>query len=143
RPGRRIAAVCDCHPTKMSRPKILEFLVLITLGASISLSGAQDDASNSLKIGLLLPPEEPQGSSVREGALFAKEQASKSVMEPVEVLIRGRVGQWGDDAAEAARMVIDDGAAGLIAPPDGAASHLVLQVSGRTAVPVVSLCADS
>jgi ABC-type branched-subunit amino acid transport system substrate-binding protein len=40
-------------------------------------------------------------------------------------------------------MVTDEGAAGLITPPDGAASHLVLQVSGRTAVPVVSLCADS
>jgi ABC-type branched-subunit amino acid transport system substrate-binding protein len=40
-------------------------------------------------------------------------------------------------------MVTDDGAEGLITPPDGAASHLVLQVSGRTAVPVASLCADS
>jgi ABC-type branched-subunit amino acid transport system substrate-binding protein len=40
-------------------------------------------------------------------------------------------------------MVTDDGALGLIAPPDGAATHLVLQVSGRTAVPVMSLCADS
>ena len=40
-------------------------------------------------------------------------------------------------------MVTDDGAEGLIAPPDGAASHLTLQVSGRTAVPVITLCADS
>jgi ABC-type branched-subunit amino acid transport system substrate-binding protein len=40
-------------------------------------------------------------------------------------------------------MVTDDGALGLIAPPDGAASHLVLQVSGRTAVPVITLSADS
>jgi ABC-type branched-subunit amino acid transport system substrate-binding protein len=40
-------------------------------------------------------------------------------------------------------MVTDDGALGLIAPPDGAATHLVLQVSGRTAVPVISLSADS
>ena len=40
-------------------------------------------------------------------------------------------------------MVLDDGAQGLIAPPNGAATHLALQVAGRTAVPVVSLCADS
>jgi ABC-type branched-subunit amino acid transport system substrate-binding protein len=40
-------------------------------------------------------------------------------------------------------MVLDDGVSALIAPPDGSATHLALQVSGRTAVPVVSLCADS
>jgi ABC-type branched-subunit amino acid transport system substrate-binding protein len=39
-------------------------------------------------------------------------------------------------------MVTDEGAAGLITPPSGAASHLILQVSGRTGVPVVTLCAD-
>jgi len=31
----------------------------------------------------------------------------------------------------------------LIAPPDGAASHLALQVAGRTGVPVISLSGDS
>ena len=40
-------------------------------------------------------------------------------------------------------MVLDDGARGLIAPPNGAATHLALQVAGRTATPVISLCADS
>ena len=59
------------------------------------------------------------------------------------LVIRGRVGQWGADGEEAARMVLDDGAQALIAPPNGAATHLALQVAGRTAVPVVSLCADS
>jgi ABC-type branched-subunit amino acid transport system substrate-binding protein len=59
------------------------------------------------------------------------------------LFIRGRTGQWGADGVEAARMVTDDGALGLIAPPDGAATHLVLKVSGRTAVPVVTLCGDS
>jgi ABC-type branched-subunit amino acid transport system substrate-binding protein len=61
----------------------------------------------------------------------------------VSLIIRGRAGQWGADGVEAARMVTDDGALGLIAPPDGAASHPVLQVSGRTAVPVIALSADS
>ena len=80
---------------------------------------------------------------MREGILLAQEQASKNSRAKVDVIVRGRVGQWGADAAEAARMVTDEEVAGLIAPPDGAASHLVLQVSGRTAVPVASLCADS
>jgi ABC-type branched-subunit amino acid transport system substrate-binding protein len=40
-------------------------------------------------------------------------------------------------------MVLNDGARGLIAPPGGAPSHLALQVAGRTATPVISLCPDS
>jgi ABC-type branched-subunit amino acid transport system substrate-binding protein len=91
----------------------------------------------------LLPPEEAQSASIRKGVLLAQEQAEKIHNIKVEVVIRGRAGQWGADADEAARMVTDDGVAGLIAPPDGAASHLVLQVSGRTAVPVITLCGDS
>lgn len=104
------------------------------------LAGAE--AGERVRLGLLLPPEEPQAVSLREGVLLAEEQASMATGQ-VEVVIRGRVGQWGADAVEAARMITDDGVAGLIAPPDGAASHLALQVSGRTAAPVVSLCADS
>ena len=105
--------------------------------------GAATPESGLLKIGVLLPPEEPQLQSVREGILLAQEHANQGTCGPVQVSIRGRVGQWGADAMEAARLVADEGAAGLIAPPGGAASHLVLQVSGRTAVPVVTLCADS
>jgi hypothetical protein len=77
--------------------------------------------STVLKIGLLLPPEEPQALSVREGILLAQEQDSKDSGAKVEVIVRGRIGQWGADAAEAARMVTDEEVAGLIAPPDGAA----------------------
>jgi ABC-type branched-subunit amino acid transport system substrate-binding protein len=40
-------------------------------------------------------------------------------------------------------MAFDDAVQGLIAPPGGAPSHLTLQVSGRTAIPVVSLCGDA
>src|SRR5258708_1218081 len=41
------------------------------------------------------------------------------------------------------RFMIAPAASGLMAARDGAAAHLVLQIAGRTAVPVVSLCADS
>ena len=100
-------------------------------------------ADASLVIGLLVPPEEPCAASLRDGATLGVEQANQSPGPRALLIIRGRAGQWGADGVEAARMVTDDGALGLIAPPDGAATHLVLQVSGRTAVPVISLCADS
>jgi ABC-type branched-subunit amino acid transport system substrate-binding protein len=92
---------------------------------------------------LLLPPEEAEAASLRAGVVLAVEQANLAPTSRVSLVVRGRTGQWGADAVEAARMVLDDGARGLIAPPNGAATHLALQVAGRTAVPVISLCADS
>ena len=94
-------------------------------------------------IGLLLPPESDAAVSLKNGAGLGVELANQALGVTARLVIRGRSGQWGADGVEAARMVLDDGAQGLIAPPDGAACHLVLQVAGRTAVPVVSLCGDS
>ncbi|MFZ0828229.1 MAG: ABC transporter substrate-binding protein [Verrucomicrobiia bacterium] len=117
-------------------------LALISVGACLRAHETPADSTN-LIIGLLVPPEEPAAASLRAGATLGVELANQSPGPRVSLVIRGRTGQWGADGVEAARMVTDDGALGLIAPPDGAASHLVLQVSGRTAVPVISLCADS
>ncbi len=94
-------------------------------------------------IGLLLPPEEAEVVSLRQGAELGIAAASEKYRSPWQLLIRGRVGQWGADGEEAGRMVLNDGVRGLIAPPGGSPSHLALQVSGRTATPVVSLCPDS
>ncbi|HEX7579392.1 MAG TPA: ABC transporter substrate-binding protein [Thermoanaerobaculia bacterium] len=97
----------------------------------------------ALVVGLLLPPDEPEAASIRKGALAAVAEANAAGGPVVVLKIRGRKGPWGSDAAEAARLVEEDGASVLIAPPDGSATHLVLQVSGRTGVPVFTLCADS
>lgn len=97
----------------------------------------------SISIGLLLPPEEAEAASLRRGVQLGVDHANQSPGARVFLLVRGRVGQWGADGEEAGRMVLDDGARGLIAPPGGAPSHLALQVAGRTATPVISLCPDS
>ncbi|MBI5384202.1 MAG: ABC transporter substrate-binding protein [Verrucomicrobia bacterium] len=110
--------------------------------AALTLAAAPA-AEPALLIGLLLPPEESAAASLRQGAELGILHANDLPGPKVGLIVRGRPGQWGDDGAEAARMVLDDGARGLIAPPDGAASHLSLQVAGRTAIPVVSLCGDS
>jgi len=108
------------------------------------LQAGETPATNpNLVIGLLVPPEEAAAASLRDGATLAVELANEAAGPHVSLVIRGRTGQWGADGVETARMVSEDGAQGLIAPPDGAATHLVLQVSGRTAVPVISLCADA
>ncbi len=116
-------------------------VLLLAIAAALWPARAATGPTNVV-IGLLLPPEEAEVASLRAGALLAVEQANKTASN-ASLVIRGRVGQWGADGEEAARMVLDDGAQALIAPPNGAATHLALQVAGRTAVPVISLCADS
>jgi branched-chain amino acid transport system substrate-binding protein len=119
-------------------------LAIALMAGAVCLHAGETAANNTnLVIGLLVPPEEPGAASLRDGATLGVELANQSPGPQVRLIIRGRTGQWGADGVEAARMVTDDGALGLIAPPDGAATHLVLQVSGRTAVPVITLSADS
>jgi branched-chain amino acid transport system substrate-binding protein len=107
-------------------------------------TAGETPAGTNVVIGLLLSETEPLGLSIRQGALLGIERLTNRTQNKTATLvIRGALGQWGTDGVEAARMVTDDGAQGLIAPPDGAGSHLALQVAGRTAVPVISLCGDS
>ena len=124
-------------------PKLALLILALMVGAACLHAGETSADGTNLVIGLLVPPEEPGAASLRDGATLGVELANQSPGPRVRLVIRGRTGQWGADGVEAARMVTDDGALGLIAPPDGAATHLVLQVSGRTAVPVITLSADS
>lgn len=124
------------------RVRLIAFLAALILALGrVCAEGTQD--ASALVIGVLLPPEEPETNSIRQGVLLAAEETSQQPGPKVTVVFRGRAGPWGADATEAARLVNEDGAKGLIAPPGGAASHLLLQVAGRTAVPVVTLCPDS
>ncbi|MFI5180057.1 MAG: ABC transporter substrate-binding protein [Thermoanaerobaculia bacterium] len=105
-------------------------------------SNAAGQGPAPVVIGLLVPPEETEGISVRRGAELAVAEANEMPGPPLKLAVRGRKGTWGSDATEAARLLEEDGAAALLAPPGGAATHLVLQVAGRTGVPVASLCPD-
>jgi branched-chain amino acid transport system substrate-binding protein len=123
----------------------LKYTRLAWLACALVCRALAEDAppATAPGIGLLLPPEEAEAMSVRQGAELGAAAASENYHLPLQLMIRGRVGQWGADGEEAGRMVLNDGVRGLIAPPGGAPSHLALQVSGRTATPVVSLCPDS
>ena len=111
--------------------------------SSAAVDGVGANDQTNLTIGLLLPKDEPQKLSLEQGFLIGVAKANEKDPRGVNAVVRGGVGQWGADGMEAARMVTDDQAKGLIAPPSGAGSHLALQVAGRTAVPVISLCPDS
>jgi ABC-type branched-subunit amino acid transport system substrate-binding protein len=122
-------------------------LTVVLVAASLAggeVAGAVGaDPNAPVVIGLLLPPDEPEAASIRRGALAAVDESNEGAGPRVRIAERGKKGPWGSDASEAALLVMDDGAQALLAPTGGAASHLVLQVSGRTALPVASLCPDA
>jgi len=119
-------------------------IIALALSPGLARLGAAESAdAPPIAIGLLLPPEEAEAASLCRGVQLGVDHANQARGAKVSLFVRGRLGQWGADSEEAGRMVLDDGVRGLIAPPGGAPAHLALQVAGRTATPVISLCPDS
>lgn len=99
--------------------------------------------STPLKIGLVLPPGEPEADPLRRGAEIGLDFAREETGREVELLVRGSPGQWGTEGDDAVALALDAGAQALIAPSTGTTVHLVEQVAGRARVPTVSLCGDA
>lgn len=117
--------------------------ILLLLPVLLAVAPAAATIAQPLRLGLLLSPGDPLSPSLRQGAELAIQRFNATSPTPAILSIRGTPGQWGSDGNEASRLVFDDDVRLVIAPPDGAASHLVLQVAGRTQTPVLSLCSDS
>jgi branched-chain amino acid transport system substrate-binding protein len=94
-------------------------------------------------LGLVVPPTEPDADSLLHGAQLAVAEANETGDAPVGLEVRSENGQWGTVGNDAVALVFNRHVDAIITPSDGAASHLILQVSGRTRVPVASLCSDS
>jgi ABC-type branched-subunit amino acid transport system substrate-binding protein len=121
-------------------PLILALVGLLTSSLHTAEPGC---GSPHLRLGFLVPADEPDSLNLQTAAEIAGSLPVDDGTPAAKIIVRGRRGQWGDNGSEAARLALDDAVQGLITPPDGTASHLVLQVAGRTALPVVSLCPDS
>lgn len=126
----------------MAAARLAALLVCASLTA-LPAEPAAAPAPAPLKIGLVLPPGEPEIESIRNGAKVGARLAGRSLGREVELIIRGSPGQWGTEGDDAAALALDAGAQALIAPTTGTTVHLVEQVAGRTRVPVVSLCGDA
>src|SRR5678816_3788282 len=77
-------------------------LIVTDMGLWMLLAAAE---STNVIIGLLLPPEEAEAGSLRDGVQLAVEHAIQTSTNQISLVVRGRIGQWGADAMEAARMV--------------------------------------
>ncbi len=93
-------------------------------------------------LGLVAPPFETDAASLARGVQLAVAEAD-SAGAPVTLAIRSESGQWGSVGNDAVMLVCQRHVDALISPADGAATHLMLQVAGRTRVPVATVCADS
>jgi branched-chain amino acid transport system substrate-binding protein len=94
-------------------------------------------------LGLVAPPSEPDSTSLLRGVQLAIAEANEAGEAPVGLEVRSGEGQWGTAGNDAVILVSERHVDAIISPSDGAVSHLILQVSGRTQVPVASLCPDS
>lgn len=124
-------------------PRRCVWLLAGLLAAGQGIGGA--DAGNNLdrlKIGLVLPPGEPEATNILRGAEIGAELARTETGRDIELVARGSPGQWGTEGDDAVALALDAGAQALIAPTSGTTVHLVEQVAGRTRIPTVSLCAD-
>ena len=101
------------------------------------------DGVPELTLGLIVPPSEPDAASLRRGAQLAVAEANENGQPPVGLEVQGESGQWGTVGNDAVVLVSNRHVDAIITPSDGAATHLILQVSGRTRVPVASVCSDS
>lgn len=108
----------------------------------VAIGLVADATARPVKLGLIAPPNEPDSTSLLRGVRLAVAAANQPPDAPVELEVRSETGQWGTVGNDAVALVCTRHVDALIAPSDGAASHLVLQVSGRTRVPVASLCPD-
>ncbi len=94
-------------------------------------------------LGLVAPSSEADATSILRGVQLAVAEANDAGRPTVGLEVRSENGQWGTAGNDAVFLVSEQHVDAIISPSDGAASHLILQVSGRTRVPVASLCSDS
>ncbi len=104
------------------------------------LAGAA--AARPLTLGLVAPSADPDAASLQRGVQLAVAEAD-TPDAPVALEVRTGSGQWGSVGNDAVTLVCERRVDGLVAPSDGAATHLILQVSGRTRAPMATVCADS
>ena len=98
---------------------------------------------HELRLGIVAPSGEEDSASLLLGARMAVAESNEAAPGTVTLEVRGEAGQWGSAGNDAVILITERHVDAIIAPSDGATTHLILQVSGRTQVPVASLCSDS
>jgi ABC-type branched-subunit amino acid transport system substrate-binding protein len=114
---------------------LLGWLLLAPLAGGAGVS--------QVTLGLVAPPSEPDAASLLRGVQLAVAEANEGGQTPVGLEVRSEEGQWGTAGNDAVILVSERHVDAIISSSDGDTSHLILQVSGRTQVPVASVCSDS
>ena len=124
------------------RRRSADFIGALLIGCG-ALAANAAELEAEIAVGLLLPEIPHERASLSQGAALGIERANQMPGRKARLVTRGQPGQWGSEGNDGATLALDDGVAGLITPTGGMAAHEILQISGRTQIPVVSLCPDS
>lgn len=100
-------------------------------------------SAREVTLGLIAPASQSDAVSLERGVQLAVDEANQSGGGLVRLEVKNSAGQWGTAGNDAVELVCERRVHAIITPSDGADSHLILQVSGRTRVPVASVCPDA
>jgi len=111
-------------------------------------AAAPDDApppvaGGAVGVGLVVPADPIAARDLTDGATLAVEAAARAGRPPPRLTVRAVASSWGSAGSTTVALVRQDGAQVVVAPPDRAIAHEVVQLASKLGVPVLNLARAS
>ena len=100
---------------------------------------AQAQERDEVVVGVLLPSDAGDRRAMERGAAVAAAGSERAAGPRIRIVARAAPRAWGAESDVAAKLLCDDGACGIVAPPDRTASHLAAQFAAKARAPVATL----
>lgn len=119
-------------------------LATLVAGPAPVAAAAPDDAPppvdrGAVGVGLVVPADAVAARDLQDGATLAVEAAARAGRVPPRLAVRAVAATWGSAGSTTVALVRQDGAQVVVAPPDRAVAHEVVQLASKLGVPVLSL----
>ena len=91
-----------------------------------------------LTVGIVAPADPAVARDLEDGATLACEEATRAGRVAPRVVVRAVAAAWGSAGSVTVALVRADHADVVVAPPDAATAHEVVQLASKVGVPVLS-----
>jgi ABC-type branched-subunit amino acid transport system substrate-binding protein len=119
---------------RIAEATVLAVALLAAGGATVRADGRDE-----VVVGVLLPADAGDRREMERGAAIAAAESESAAGPRVRVVARAAPRAWGAESDVAAKLLYDDDACGIVAPPDRTASHLAAQFAAKARAPVATL----
>lgn len=136
------------------RPLLVAFGALLACGAPGLASAGGDLVTGSplggapgavgprtvgpLTVGIVAPADPAVARDLADGAALACEEATRAGRVAPRVVVRAVAAAWGSAGSVTVALAREDHADVVVAPPDAATAHEVVQLASKVGVPVLS-----